>query len=396
MRRRDLLKTLGVAALPAGVGGRLYAAPAAGCRLLVVFLRGAYDCANVLVPVDSSFYHAARPTIALAVPDPANPKAALALEAGWGLHPALRETILPLYRKGQAAFIPFAGSQDLSRSHFETQNVVERGADGRGSGAAGTGFLARLAAAVAGARPIAFTDQLPLILQGAGPEPNMRVDLAGRPAVDARQAGLIQSMYAGSRFEAAVREGFSVRDEVYAEVSAEAAAADGGAAPPKGFERAARRIAGLMQSDFNIGFVDVGGWDTHVNQGGAEGYLAGRLGELGRGLWAYADALGPEAWRSSVVVVVSEFGRTFRENGDRGTDHGHGTVYWVLGGGLRGGVLGRQVEVAEANLNQNRDYPVLNEYRAVLSGLFARMYDLKGGALETIFPGGGRLDLQLV
>jgi uncharacterized protein (DUF1501 family) len=104
-----------------------------------------------------------------------------------------------------------------------------------------------------------------------------------------------------------------------------------------------------------------------VNEGGATGYLAGRLGELGRGLAGYADEIGAQAWRDTVVVVISEFGRTFRENGNRGADHGHGSVYWVTGGGVRGGAFaGDQVQVTQANLNEDRDYPVLTDYRRPL------------------------------
>ena len=119
-------------------------------------------------------------------------------------------------------------------------------------------------------------------------------------------------------------------------------AANRNAVSPKGFELSAQRIGILMRDKFNLGFVDVGGWDTHVNEGGADGYLANRIGELGRGLALLADTLGRQ-WNNTIVIVVSEFGRTFRENGDRGTDHGHGSVYWVLGGGIRGGqIAGRQ------------------------------------------------------
>jgi uncharacterized protein (DUF1501 family) len=152
-----------------------------------------------------------------------------------------------------------------------------------------------------------------------------------------------------------------------------------------------------MRDQFNLGFVDVGGWDTHVNEGGATGYLAGRLGELGRGLAGYADELGADAWHDTVVVVISEFGRTFRENGDRGADHGHGSVYWVMGGGVRGGVLaGDQVQVTQANLNQDRDYPVLTDYRALFGGLFQRMYGLGPDRLAAVFPGAAPKDLKLV
>jgi uncharacterized protein (DUF1501 family) len=151
-----------------------------------------------------------------------------------------------------------------------------------------------------------------------------------------------------------------------------------------------------MHEKFNLGFVDVGGWDTHVGQGGPVGYLAGRLEELGRGLAGFADAMGA-AWSETVVIVISEFGRTFRENGNRGTDHGHGTVYWVLGGAIRGGrVVGEQVRVEQSTLFQDRDYPVLNEYRTMFGGLFARLYGLSAGQLDRVFAGVRPRDIGLV
>jgi len=140
----------------------------------------------------------------------------------------------------------------------------------------------------------------------------------------------------------------------------------------------------------------VGGWDTHVGQGAGTGYLANRLAELGKGLAAYAEEMGP-AWGDSVVVVMSEFGRTFKENGNRGTDHGHGSVYWVFGGAVRGGrVVGEQVAVAPASLFQQRDYPVLNEYRSLLGGLFGRLYGLSPGQVQQVFPGVTGRDIGLV
>jgi uncharacterized protein (DUF1501 family) len=396
MRRRDLLRAAGLIA-PLAVAGRLMAAPQTSARLLVVFLRGAYDATNVVVPVSSDFYYAARPTIAIARPDPANPNAARALTANWGLHPALADTILPLWTKGQAAFAPFAGTDDLSRSHFETQDTIELGQPLGGSRNYGSGFMSRLAGQFTGTTPIAFTDQLPLIFRGGAPIPNVAINQVGKPGVDAREAKLIEGMYQGQTLAPAVKEGFVVRDEVYSTVSAEMTAASRGAVSPKGFELSARRIASLMQDRFNLGFVDVGGWDTHVNQGGATGYLAGRLAELGRGLAGFADEIGPAAWSQTTVVVISEFGRTFRENGDKGTDHGHGGAFWVLGGGIKGGrIVGRQVELTQASLNQNRDYPVLNDYRDVLGGLFARIYGLTPARLDTVFPGARPLDLALV
>ena len=383
LNRRNLM---GLAALaPMTAAGHLWAAPSTNARLLVVFLRGAYDAANVVIPVRSDFYHACRPSLAIAKPDPANVHSALPLDADWGLHPALRETILPLFHKGQAAFVPFAGTDDLTRSHFETQDTIELGQDVKGHRDYRSGFMARLVKTLTQPRAIAFTDQLPLTFQGGGAIPNVAINTVGKPAIDPRQASLITAMYQGSPFAASVQEGFHVRDDVYHAITDHMLAANRGAASPKGFELSARRIGQLMKDQFNVGFVDVGGWDTHVNQGSATGYLADRIGELGRGLAGFSEEIGPD-WNNTVVVVISEFGRTFRENGNRGTDHGHGSVYWVLGGGIKGGrIAGEQVPVDQAHLFQNRDLPVLTDYRALFAGLFQRMYGLDQGRLQSVF-----------
>jgi uncharacterized protein (DUF1501 family) len=395
MQRRDFLKALAFTA-PLTVAGRLYAAPATDTRLLVVFLRGAYDAANVIVPIASDFYYQARPTLAIARPNDADPNAALALDRDWGLHPALKDSLYPLYRKGQVACVPFAGTEDVSRSHFATQDTIELGQSIDRSRDYQSGFMSRLVGQLTGVDPIAFTDQLPLTFRGGAPIPNMGIASVGKPSIDDRQAKLIQSMYEGSELAPQVAQGFAVRDEVYKAVTAEMQEANRNAISPKGFELAARRIGGLMNNKFNLGFVDVGGWDTHVNQGAATGYLAGRVGELGRGLAGFAEAIGP-AWKDTVVVVLSEFGRTFRENGDRGTDHGHGSVYWVMGGGIKGNrMLGEQMKVEQKALFQNRDYPVMNEYRAVLSGLFRRIYGLPPDRLQKVFPDAQPKDLGIV
>jgi uncharacterized protein (DUF1501 family) len=396
MHRRHLLQSLMVG-LPLAGFGRVWAAPQANARLLVVFLRGGYDAANVVAPISSDFYYAARPTLALAKPDPADPKSALPLDADWGLHPALKDSLYPFWARRQLAFVPFAGADDLSRSHFETQDTIELGQPVAGHRNYGSGFMSRLTGVLGDAQPIAFTDQLPLSFRGGASIPNVSVAHVGKPSVDARQAALIESMYRPTPLSASVEEGFAVRDEVYQTISKEMAAANRGAVSPKGFEISARRIGALMRDRFNLGFVDVGGWDTHVNEGAATGYLADRLSELGRGLAGYADELGPAAWNRTVVVVVSEFGRTFRENGNRGTDHGHGSVYWVMGGAVRGGrMAGEQVKVAQATLNQDRDYPVLTDYRVMLGGLFQRLYGLSLGQLASVFPAVEPRDLALV
>ncbi|SDG36408.1 MULTISPECIES: DUF1501 domain-containing protein [unclassified Duganella] len=390
MKRRTLLKTL-AAASAASMAGQLWAAPSSKTRLLFVFMRGGYDATSLLVPVSSQYYYEVRPNIAIGKDE------ALALDADWGLHPVLADTIHPLFTAGQAAFVPFAGTEDLSRSHFETQDSIELGQALQGSRDYRSGFLNRLAATLNAdrANAISFTDQLPLIMQGGLQVPNTALRNVAKPAVDARQAKAIAAMYEGTALAQPVRDGFAVREDVMKEMIGEMNAANRNAISAKGFELEARRIARLMKEKYNIGFVDVGGWDTHVGQGNRSGYLANRLEELGRGLAGFAQEMGPD-WNNTVVVVLSEFGRTFRENGNRGTDHGHGSVYWVLGGGVNGGkVRGEQQRLEQSTLFQNRDYPVLNEYRAMFGGLLARMYGLNAGQVEKIFGTRGR-DLGLV
>ncbi len=395
MNRRDVIKALvALPTLPMAV--KLYASgPVQRPRFLLVFLRGGYDCANLLVPVSSSFYYESRPNIAIAKPS-AEATSALSLDANWGLHPVLRDSIYPLWSASQVAFVPFAGTDDLTRSHFETQDSIELGHALGGVRNFQSGFLNRLAGVLNSTEAIAFTDQLPVVFRGSKQIPNMALRSIGKPAIDTRQSAIIAAMYRGTPLGVPVSEGFAVRDDVAREMAAEMDAASRNAITAKGFELEARRIAKLMRDKYALGFVDIGGWDTHVGEGGATGYLAGRLDELGRGLAAFADELGPQ-WENTTVVVMSEFGRTFRENGNRGTDHGHGSVYWVLGGSLRGGrIAGEQVRAEAASLFQNRDFPVLNEYRRVLGGLFARIYGANGPQLEQVFPGVQPVDLALV
>jgi uncharacterized protein (DUF1501 family) len=398
MQRREFIRrsiaTGAVLPLAAG-SATLFAAPDAPARVLVVFLRGGYDATSLLVPSSSSYYYEQRPSIAVPRPGSAA-DAALPLDSDWSLHPALRESMLPLFQKKQAAFVPFAGTDDLSRSHFETQDSIELGQALQGRRDFQSGFMNRLAAVLGARDAIAFTDQLPLVFRGSVPVPNLALGSVGRQGIDPRQSAIIAAMYQGTRFGNVVNEGFEVRSQATQALAGEMIEANRNAITAKGFEGEARRIGRLMRERYHLAFIDVGGWDTHVGQGSGTGYLAGRLGELGKGLAAFAEETG-DAWQNSVVIVVSEFGRTFKENGNRGTDHGHGSVYWALGGAVRGGrVTGDQVAVAPGFLFQNRDYPVLNEYRAVLGGVFARLYGLTPARLQQVFPGATAKDIGLV
>jgi uncharacterized protein (DUF1501 family) len=400
LRRRDLLR-LGVAVAGSALTSRLYAAPASGPRFLLVFLRGGYDATNMLVPYSSDFYYEARPNIAIARPEPGQSAGAVALDSEWALAPALRDTLMPMYQQRQVAFVPFAGTDDLSRSHFETQDSVELGQPVGETRDYRSGFMARLsgvltAGAGPGATPIAFTDALPLCFQGPAQVANLSLRNIGKSPFDERQSRILTDMYAGHALQPAVLSGLELRAEMAQAMAEEMTASSRSAINTKGFELEAERMGKLMRDTYRLGFIDVGGWDTHVNEGSAQGALATNLTGVGRGLTAFAGAMGAD-WNNTVVVVVSEFGRTFRENGNRGTDHGHGTVYWVLGGGLNGGrVAGEQQPVTRASLFQDRDYPVLNDYRAVLGGLFRVLWSLNPAQLQQIFPRVQSTDLQLV
>jgi uncharacterized protein (DUF1501 family) len=400
MNRREFLLAAGSAAvaLPAlSFSGRLFATPANAPRFLFVFLRGGYDCNNLLVPYSSDFYYESRPTLAIAKPDPNNPNSAIALDANWGLNPVLRDTIYPLWQRKQIAFVPFAGTDDLSRSHFETQDNIESGQASSQRNDFRSGFLARLSGTLPGVPPIAFTQSLPLSFQGAGKDvPNISLKGDTKSHFDARQSAILTQMYQGTSLASATADGLALPVTVSQDLRDEMVHASRGAPSATGFASETQRIATLMRDQYRLGFVDVGGWDTHVNQGSVTGGLANNLKNLGAGLTAYADALGDE-WNNTVVVVVSEFGRTFRENGNKGTDHGHGTVHWILGGKVNGGrIAGEQIAVSPSNLFQNRDYPVLNNYRDVLGGTLKRVWNLSGDQLQTVFPGAKPRDLQLV
>lgn len=394
IQRRQLLQA-GLGSLALGAGWHALAAPATTQRLLVVFLRGAYDATNVVIPHSSSFYYEARPSIAIAKPG-SGPGAALPLDSHWGLHPALGPSLQPLWQAGQLAFVPFSGLADTSRSHFEMQDKIELGQGSAGARQTDSGFLNRLALELGGRQAVSFTDKPPAIFRGAARIPNIALTRLGRNRVDGEQAARIARMYEGTELGDTVKEGFGTRDTVERELAIEMEAASRGAISPKGFQMVAPRIARLLSEQYRLAFVDVGRWDTHIAQGGAQGALADRLTDLGLGLAELQRSLGP-AWAQTTVVVLSEFGRTFRENGNRGTDHGHGSALWVLGGAVRGGrLVGEQTQLSAATLHDNRDNPILNDYRNVLAGLFARQFQLGPEALARVFPGVRPVDLSLV
>ena len=397
-RRQFLLHSTITAGL--GLSWKAWAMPTTGPtpapRLLVVMLRGAYDGASLLVPHGFPFYYAARPNIAIAKPNPENPNAALDIGQGYGLHPAVAPSLYALFQARQAVLIPFSGSAAQSRSHFEAQDRMELGQDPHDRDGLDytSGFLNRLVAVLQKGerktRGMSFTANITPIFKGGMEIPNINLQGRGNARVDTRQVQLLESLYQGQSMSSYVQEGIQTRQQVSVILEKEMKEASRGAVKANGFEKQARAIAALMRdhSAYSLGFVDVGGWDTHVNQGTATGALATNLANLGAGLSGFAAELGAEAWRNTVVVVLSEFGRTFHENGNRGTDHGHGNTLWILGGAISGGKLvGELTDVHQNTLFQNRDLPLLNDYRGVLSYVLSQMYGLNAGQRETVFPG---------
>ena len=244
INRRRLLALGGAALVSAGVTGRLFAAPPVGPRFLLVFLRGGYDSSSLLVPYSSSYYYETRPNIAIARPDGASSTGALALNADWALAPAVRNTIGAMYLTRQVAFIPFAGTDDLSRSHFETQDSIELGQPSRGVRNFRSGFLGRLSDTLlgssAGISSISFTDALPLAFEGTSTVPNLSLKNVGKPPFDERQARILSDMYSGHHLETAVRDGLELRQEMAQEMAEEMAAANRGAINYQGLRTRSR------------------------------------------------------------------------------------------------------------------------------------------------------------
>lgn len=396
INRRTLLAS-GLAAGAMATQSTAYAA-ATDARLLVVFLRGAYDSANIVIPYASDIYYQARPTIAIAKPNDAITTSALRLDADWGLHPGLRDSIYPFWKSGQLAMVPFAGSiEDATRSHFDTQLSIELGQSLKASRNFNSGFLARLSKALGTtANPISFTNNVPSIFAGGqATTTSIAVQSIGKPFFSLEEEQIITDMYNTPSAKAIapyVMEGFAQKRDTFEE----AMEANGKAPSSSSFESTTVTIANLMRGRYRVGFVDVGGWDTHVAQGGADGTLATNMAALGRGLAAFAKQMDT-VWAKTTVVVISEFGRTFFENGSRGTDHGRGSAYWVMGGGVKGGrMVGNQTKLTLDTLEIKRDLPVLNDYRGLFSGLFKGMYGLSAAQLDTVFPGATPASLGLV
>jgi uncharacterized protein (DUF1501 family) len=367
-------------------------------RLIVVFLRGAVDGLNLVVPYREANYYRQRPKIAIARPGDAD--GAVDLDGQFGMHPAL-SPLLPFWRQGSLAFVHAAGSPDSTRSHFDGQDNIESGTPG--NKATRDGWLNRLEGALpadpalraAPTRAVSIGAVLPRVFLGsnrvttiASGATALRPSVLDQPRISDAFTSIYQDDAAlGATFKQYVA---ARRDVVMAldQADPEMHDASNGAPPSYAFAGDAVRLAALMRRDrrVQLGFLAVSGWDTHANQGGANGQLANLLTPFAQGMAALAQNLGP-AYADTTIVVVSEFGRTLAQNGNGGTDHGYGNVMWLMGGNVAGGkVHGDWPGLDDGQLHDGRDLPVTTDYRTVLAQVCERHLLLPDAKLSQVFP----------
>jgi uncharacterized protein (DUF1501 family) len=401
MRRRDFLKLSaaagGISLVSFGPGAFAVQNRAAGPeRLVVVFLRGAIDGLNIVVPYTEPEYYELRPTIAIA--RAGQNGGVLDLDGHFGLHPAL-SPLMPLWKERSLAFVHASGSPSESRSHFEAQAYMETGTPGVGT--TPDGWMNRVLAALPGkhapTEAVNFGKTTPKILEGPMPVASIsgHDDYGGRkamsaPDLDAGTNAIFDRLYTGGdAISVAYREGRAAQTQLMSDLARDMMEAAGGAPSSKGFPEDAAKLCELMKQDptIQLAFFGLSGWDTHVREGNADGQLANHLKPLGQGLAALRAGLG-DTYGRTVVLVISEFGRTARENGNAGTDHGHGNAMWVMGGPVAGGkVYGQWPGLDEENLHEQRDLAVTTDFRTVIAGLLSRHMKLDGSQLDLVFPG---------
>lgn len=397
--RRAFLKNGGVAmigmsTLPAFLRRAIAATPMPNRKKLVVlFQRGAADGLNIVVPFAEPNYYRIRPTIAIPQPQRGGEMAALDLDGFFGLHPSLAP-LMPLFRKQQLAIVHAAGSPDTTRSHFDAQDYMESGTPGLKS--TDDGWLNRVLQIdpEPGASPfraVAMGANLPLTLRGAAPAialPDVRQFrvFAQSPAVE----GGFEALYAQTVDEALRGTGtetFEAIDMLRKADPSRLQPENGADYPRNRVGQALQQVAQLHKAGIGVEvtFVDTGGWDNHVNEGGAQGQLANLLRDLGQSLAAFAQDMG-DRMEDIVVVTMSEFGRTAHENGNRGTDHGHANCMFVLGGAVKGGkVYGKWPGLGPEQLNEGRDLRLTTDFRSVLGEIISRHLGTK--ELNAVFPG---------
>jgi uncharacterized protein (DUF1501 family) len=362
--------------------------------LITVFQRGAVDGLNMVVPFGEQEYYAARPSIAVARPNAAD--GAVDLDGFFGLHPRLAP-LKPLWDSHQLAIVHACGSPDGTRSHFDAQDYMESGTPGVKSTQDGwlNRYLhAREHANATPFRGVALASQLPRSLQGV--EPALAMNQLGQFGIRAGQAtdmvqASFESEYAAAADSVLNRTGGQAFDAIKMLKAADPAKyqpENGAEYPRSGFGDALRQIAQLVKADvgLEVAFAEAGGWDTHVNQGASVGQLAQRLADFGQGIAALARDLG-DRMDDVVILTMSEFGRAVAENGNRGTDHGHGNAMFVVGGrNVHGGkVYGRWPGLAREQRYEGRDLAVTTDFRSVFDEVVRGHLGLAD--TRAIFPG---------
>ncbi|MEH2177613.1 DUF1501 domain-containing protein [Nostoc sp.] len=359
-------------------------------RLIVIFLRGAVDGLNIVVPYLETAYYQARPQIA--IPQPGKEGGVIDLDGRFGLHPALA-SVIPFWQQNSLAFVHACGSPDPTRSHFDAQQYMENATPGDKH--TQDGWMNRLLGVISQKTPIqavSVGETTPWIFSGRMPVANIASGRnANRPlAIDRPQlAAAFDQLYVGNdALSQTYHQGRMVRQTIVNDLDSEMKMANNGAPSPDAFANDAQRLARLMLKDSRIelGFMALGGWDTHVNQGNTQGQLARNLKKLGSGLAALVNGLG-SVYQNTTIVVMSEFGRTVKQNDNGGTDHGHGNVMWVLGGQIRGGkVYGEWPGLSTAQLYQGRDLAVTTDFRDVISAVLSDHLHLNEVKLNQVLP----------
>jgi len=358
-----------------------------GKVLVVVFQRGGMDGLNVVVPFKDRAYYSLRPNIAIAEPG-SGAERAIDLDGFFALHPALAP-LKSIYEKGHLAIVHAAGSPDNTRSHFDAQDYMELGTPGIKSTPDGwlNRHLRETPRTDSPFRGVALTTQTPRALAGNAPV----LTLSSIEEFRLRNENIspaLRKLYAGSP-DPLFRQGAnSLFDAMATLRSVESKIPAGATNYPAGrFATALKQIARLIKANLGLelAFAEIEGWDTHVNEGGATGQLANRLKELGEGLAAFYQDLG-DRLDDVLLVTMSEFGRTARENGNRGTDHGHANVMFAMGGRVRGGkVYGRWPGLAPEVLYEGRDLDLTTDFRTVCGEALARHLGQKD--VSKVFPG---------
>jgi len=359
-------------------------------RLVVIFQRGAADGLNIVVPHAEPAYYAMRPSINIPR------QQVIDLNGFFGLHPAMAP-LKPLWDQRPLAVVHAAGSPDTTRSHFDAQDYMESGTPGVKD--TSDGWLNRTlqsepAVADSPFRAIALGTSLPRILSGkasavAVSNVNGFGIAAGNPAA-APLGNTFEAMYAQSVdtvLHGTATETFEAVKMLKSADPQKYTPAPGANYPRGPFGNALRQTAQLIKSNLGvqIAFTDIGGWDSHVNEGAVEGQLANVLRDFAQSIAAFWVDLGPLA-EETLIVTMSEFGRTARENGNRGTDHGHANVMFILGGPVRGGrVYGRWPGLDPSQLNEGRDLVLTTDFRRVLGEAVSR--HLGNAHLNSVFPG---------